>query len=65
MTESEQLESLRTMIELAERIVVFTGAGISTESGIPDFRGPQGVWKSKPPIDSVSYTHLRAHETDS
>ena len=51
MTESEQLESLRTMIELAERIVVFTGAGISTESGIPDFRGPQGVWKSKPPID--------------
>ena len=51
MAESEQLESLRTMIELAERIVVFTGAGISTESGIPDFRGPQGVWKSKPPID--------------
>ena len=49
--ENEQINSLRTMIEVAERIVVFTGAGISTESGISDFRGPQGVWKSRPPID--------------
>ena len=44
-------ESLRIMVQKAERIVVFTGAGISTESGIPDFRGPQGVWKKKPPIN--------------
>ncbi len=42
---------LRHLIEAANRIVVFTGAGISTESGIPDFRGPQGVWKSNTPID--------------
>ena len=42
---------LRKMIHDSRRIVVFTGAGISTESGIPDFRGPKGVWKTQTPID--------------
>lgn len=41
---------LRHLIEAAERIVVFTGAGISTESGIPDFRSPGGVWSRMKPI---------------
>ena len=43
-------EELHKYIEEAKKIVIFTGAGISTESGIPDFRGPQGVWKTTSPI---------------
>jgi NAD-dependent deacetylase len=47
----EQLHRLRTMIGASERMVVFTGAGISTESGIPDFRSPGGIWTKNRPID--------------
>ncbi len=43
-------EELNQYIKKANNIVVFTGAGISTESGIPDFRGPQGIWKTITPI---------------
>ena len=43
-------ERLRDMIDRARRVVVFTGAGISTESGIPDFRSPGGVWSKMSPI---------------
>ncbi len=41
-------QELSQYINQAKNIVIFTGAGISTESGIPDFRGPQGVWKTTP-----------------
>ena len=43
--------ALRRLIEAAERVALFTGAGISTESGIPDFRGPGGYWTRLAPID--------------
>jgi NAD-dependent deacetylase len=46
----DQVAALRRMIEAARRVAVFTGAGISTESGIPDFRSPSGVWQSTNPI---------------
>ena len=40
----QHIEMIARWIIKCEHIVVFTGAGISTDSGIPDFRGPQGVW---------------------
>ena len=42
---------LRDMIAAAESVVIFTGAGISTESGIPDFRSPGGLWTKYQPIE--------------
>jgi NAD-dependent SIR2 family protein deacetylase len=39
-----RIQTLFRWMDGAEKMVVFTGAGISTESGLPDFRGPDGVW---------------------
>lgn len=50
MTVQSSRDTLRTLIGEASRIAVFTGAGISTESGIPDFRSPGGVWSKMQPI---------------
>jgi NAD-dependent deacetylase len=42
--------ALKRMLAEAKRVVIFTGAGISTESGIPDFRSPGGIWTQMAPI---------------
>src|SRR5581483_11721347 len=44
------IAALRDLIETSQRIVPFTGAGISTECGIPDFRSPGGLWTKNQPI---------------
>src|SRR5687767_15881312 len=46
-----------TWVSASSRIVALTGAGISTESGIPDFRGPQGVWTRNPKAEKLSNIH--------
>jgi NAD-dependent deacetylase len=46
-----KIDALRRMIAAARNIVAFTGAGISTESGIPDFRSPGGIWTRYKPIE--------------
>ena len=51
---SSTLDHARVLIDAAERVVVLTGAGISTDSGIPDFRGPQGVWTLNPKAERMS-----------
>ena len=50
------IERLAQLIVESQRIVVFTGAGISTESGIPDFRGPDGLWTK---LDPEDFTYQR------
>ncbi len=48
---TDGISRLKELLDSHERGVVFTGAGISTESGIPDFRSPGGVWTKYQPID--------------
>jgi NAD-dependent deacetylase len=51
------IEQVRSWIDGAERVVVLSGAGISTDSGIPDFRGPHGLWTKNPLAEKMSNIH--------
>ena len=54
MSLADDIERARCWIEAARHVSVLTGAGISTDSGIPDFRGPEGVWTRNPDAEKMA-----------
>ncbi|MFM2046680.1 MAG: NAD-dependent deacetylase [Actinomycetota bacterium] len=60
----ELIDQVAALIHGAGRVVVFTGAGISTDSGIPDFRGPEGLWTKDPKAEQTSNIHYYLNEPE-
>src|SRR5215212_1989825 len=54
MDDDVTIATVRRWVDSAECVVALTGAGISTDSGIPDFRGPRGVWTRNPAAEKQS-----------
>ena len=50
----QEIEAARAVLDSARHVVVLTGAGISTDSGIPDFRGPEGLWTKNPEAEKTA-----------
>jgi len=51
MTTPSSIEAARSLLRAAARVVVLTGAGVSADSGVPTFRGPDGLWRGHRPED--------------
>ena len=64
MNAADIITEVRQWVDQSTRVVVLTGAGISTESGIPDFRGPQGVWTKDPKAEKLSNIHYYMADPD-
>lgn len=64
LAQQQQIQNALELMLQARRIVVLSGAGISTESGIPDFRSPGSIWQQMPPVsyqDFISKPEARQH----
>jgi NAD-dependent deacetylase len=62
--EDEAIETVRAWVADATRITILTGAGISTDSGIPDFRGPQGLWTKNPEAEKMATLQVYMADPD-
>jgi len=60
----EKTHALARLIAGAEAVLVVTGAGVSTEAGIPDFRGPNGVWNTQRPVDFQDFLRSEQRRVD-
>ena len=60
MPHDTAVAELAALLRSARRVLAFTGAGISTASKIPDFRGPDGVWRTRTPVQYPEF--LRSEE---
>ena len=60
----ETVEQVREWLRMTDNAVVLTGAGISTDSGIPDFRGPNGVWTKNPAAEKAAHIDSYMNDAD-
>jgi NAD-dependent deacetylase len=60
----DEVERVRAALRDSRAVTVLTGAGISTDSGIPDFRGPQGVWTLNPAAERLSSYDAYVHDPE-
>jgi NAD-dependent deacetylase len=60
---TEQLKEGKKWLDASNYVVALTGAGISTESGIPDFRGPKGLWTRDPDAEKLSNIHYYVNDS--
>src|SRR5688572_12547120 len=61
---TDDIDQVRRWVSASRRVVVLTGAGISTESGVPDFRGPHGLWTKNPKAEKLSNIHYYMSDPD-
>jgi len=64
MNFADDIERARSWIEQARHVSALTGAGISTDSGIPDFRGPEGVWTRNPEAEKMATLQIYVAEPE-